>query len=107
VHNASIMNAVGCCGLQLYNYGETVSIPFWDANWEPESFYDKIAVNLDRGQHTLCLLDIKVKEQTVENMMRKRKIYEPARYRLGFLISRKIKFPGKAGIKMTFPDPGK
>ena len=24
VHNASIMNAVGCCGLQLYNFGETV-----------------------------------------------------------------------------------
>ena len=22
VHNASIMSAVGCCGLQLYNFGE-------------------------------------------------------------------------------------
>ena len=29
VHNASIMNAVDCCGLQLYNYGEAVSILFW------------------------------------------------------------------------------
>ena len=26
IHNASIMNAVGCIGLQLYNYGETVRI---------------------------------------------------------------------------------
>ena len=26
IHNASIMNAVGCVGLQLYNYGETVRV---------------------------------------------------------------------------------
>lgn len=80
VHNASIMNAVGCCGLQLYNFGETVSIVFWTDSWRPESFYDKICTNLDRGMHTLCLLDIKVKEQSIENMMRGRKIYEPPRY---------------------------
>ena len=80
VHNASIMSAVGCCGLQLYNFGETVSIPFWTDNWKPESFYQKIADNLSRGQHTLCLLDIKVKEQSEENMARGRKIYEPPRF---------------------------
>ena len=28
IHNASIMNAVGCCGLQLYRFGQTVSITF-------------------------------------------------------------------------------
>jgi len=55
---------------QLYNFGETVSIVFWTDNWQPDSFYDKIDANLSRGLHTLCLLDIKVKEQTVENMMR-------------------------------------
>jgi len=80
VHNASIMNAVGCCGLQLYNYGETVSIPFWTENWKPDSFYSKIAANLERGLHTLCLLDIKVKEQSDENLARGRKIYEPPRF---------------------------
>ncbi|XP_052776016.1 diphthine methyl ester synthase-like [Mya arenaria] len=80
IHNASIMNAIGCCGLQLYNYGETVSIVFWDDTWKPESFYDKICVNLERGMHTLCLLDIKVKEQSIENLMKGRKIYEPPRY---------------------------
>merc|ERR1711915_757689 len=80
VHNASIMNAVGCCGLQLYNFGETVSIPFWTDTWRPDSFYLKIAQNLKRGQHTLCLLDIKVKEQSEENMARGRKIYEPPRF---------------------------
>ena len=80
VHNASIMSAVGCCGLQLYNFGETVSIPFWTDNWKPDSFYQKISDNLRRGQHTLCLLDIKVKEQSEENMARGRKIFEPPRF---------------------------
>jgi len=80
VHNASIMNAIGCCGLQLYNYGETVSIVFWDDNWKPESFYDKILINRERGMHTLCLLDIKMKEQTIENLMKGRPIYEPPRF---------------------------
>lgn len=36
--------------------------------------------NKKRGQHTLCLLDIKVKEQSEENMARGRKIYEPPRF---------------------------
>ncbi|KAG9350830.1 hypothetical protein JZ751_024719 [Albula glossodonta] len=80
VHNASIMNAVGCCGLQLYNFGETVSIVFWTDTWKPESFYDKIQRNRENGMHTLCLLDIKVKEQSMENLLRGRKIYEPPRY---------------------------
>ena len=43
VHNASIMTAVGCCGLQLYRYGETVSVPFFTRGWRPDSFYDKMA----------------------------------------------------------------
>lgn len=29
IHNASIMNAVGAAGLQLYRYGETISIVFF------------------------------------------------------------------------------
>lgn len=80
IHNASIMNAVGCCGLQLYNFGETVSFVFWTETWRPESFFDKICKNRAMGLHTLCLLDIKVKEQTIENMMRGKKIYEPPRF---------------------------
>ena len=32
------------------------------------------------GLHTLLLLDIKVKEQSIENMARGRLIYEPPRY---------------------------
>lgn len=82
IHNASIINAIGCCGLQLYNFGETVSIPFWteDPVWKPDSFYDKILKNLANNQHTLCLLDIKVKERSVENMMRGKNVFEPPRF---------------------------
>ncbi|GAB1605942.1 diphthine methyl ester synthase-like isoform X2 [Argonauta hians] len=80
IHNASIMNAVGCCGLQLYKFGETVSICFWTDTWQPDSFYDKIASNREKGMHTLCLLDIKVKEQSIENLMRGRKVYEAPRF---------------------------
>lgn len=56
VHNASIMNAIGCCGLQLYRFGETISIPYWTDTWQPDSFYDKIKINRDCGFHTLALL---------------------------------------------------
>eukprot|EP01135_Chromosphaera_perkinsii_P002637 Nk52_evm5s226 gene=Nk52_evmTU5s226 len=80
VHNASIMNAIGVCGLQLYNYGQTISIVFWTDSWRPDSFYDKIMENKRMGLHTLCLLDIKVKEQTVENMIKGNNIFEPPRY---------------------------
>ncbi|XP_026179327.1 diphthine methyl ester synthase isoform X1 [Mastacembelus armatus] len=80
IHNASIMNAIGCCGLQLYNFGETVSLVFWTETWRPESYYDKICKNRAAGLHTLCLLDIKLKEQSVENMMRGKKIFEPPRF---------------------------
>lgn len=80
IHNASIMNAVGACGLQLYNFGQTVSLVFFTDTWRPDSFYDRVRENADLGMHTLILLDIKVKEQSEENLARGRKIYEPPRY---------------------------
>ncbi len=80
VHNASIMNAVACCGLQLYHFGQTVSIPYFDGEWRPYSFYDKILVNYKAGLHTLCLLDIKVKEQSKENLAKGIEIFEPPRF---------------------------
>ncbi|KAK6537734.1 diphthine synthase, variant 2 [Orbilia ellipsospora] len=80
IHNASIMNAIGACGLQLYNFGQTVSMVFFTDTWTPSSFYDKIKENVGCGLHTLILLDIKVKEQTEENLIKGRRIYEPPRY---------------------------
>jgi diphthine synthase len=80
VHNSSILTAVGCCGLQLYSYGETVSIPYWTDTWQPDSFYERIASNRQRGLHTLCLLDIKVKEATLESILKKKKEYMPSKF---------------------------
>jgi diphthine synthase len=80
VHNASIMNAAGCCGLQLYHFGETISIPYWTETWKPNSFYDKINANRKHGLHTLCLLDIKVKEPTMESLMKKKREYMPPKF---------------------------
>lgn len=80
IHNASVMNAVGACGLQLYQFGQTVSLVFFTENWRPDSFYNKVMENRKIGLHTLLLLDIKVKEQSIENMARGRLIYEPPRY---------------------------
>jgi diphthine methyl ester synthase len=64
IHNASIMSAVGCCGLQVYQFGETVSVPLWTDKWKPDSFYERILKNRESGLHTLVLVDIKVKERT-------------------------------------------
>eukprot|EP01084_Bolivina_argentea_P217349 369047_1 len=80
IHNASIMNAVSCCGLQLYSFGATVSIPFWTDKWKPFSFYDKIKKNKNIGLHTLCLLDIKVKEISETNLLQGINKYEPPRF---------------------------
>lgn len=80
IHNASIMSAVGTTGLQLYNFGQTVSMVFFTETWKPSSFYDRIKENRQIGLHTLLLLDIKVKEQSLENLARGRKIYEPPRF---------------------------
>lgn len=70
IHNTSIMTAVGITGLFSYHFGPTVSIPFFTENWKPSSFYDKLAKYKKEGYHTLCLLDIKVKEPTQEELAR-------------------------------------
>ena len=80
VHNASIMSAIGCSGLQVYRFGETISVPLLKDNWQPDSFYAKLHENFSRNLHTLCLLDIKVKERSEEGMMRGKDLFEPPRY---------------------------
>jgi diphthine synthase len=70
IHNASILNACGASGLQLYNFGQTVSLVFFTETWRPSSFYDRIKENWAMGLHTLVLVDIKVREQSEANMAR-------------------------------------
>lgn len=81
IHNASVMAAVASCGLQLYQYGYTVSIPLFEGSWRPASFYDRIKYNKAGGMHTLCLLDIKVKEPDYDAMAQSGKVkYLPPRF---------------------------
>ncbi|KAI6244667.1 Diphthine methyl ester synthase [Erysiphe necator] len=80
IPNASIMSAIGVTGLQLYNFGQTVSMVFFTETWKPTSFYNRIRENRKIGLHTLLLLDIKVKEASLENLVRGRRIYDPPRY---------------------------
>lgn len=80
VHNASVMGAAASCGLQLYSFGQTISIPFFRDEWRPDSFYEKVKYNKQGGMHTLCLLDIKVKEPDFEAMCRGRTVYLPPRF---------------------------
>ena len=81
IHNSTVMTAVGACGLQLYRFGECVSIVFFTDTWRPDSFYDKIKANRSLGLHTLCLLDIRVKEPDMEALCRgKTGVYEPPRF---------------------------
>lgn len=80
VHNASVMGACASSGLQLYSFGQTVSIPYFDPKWRPDSFYPKIAYNRGGDMHTLCLLDIKVKEPDFDAMMRGQTRFHPPRF---------------------------
>jgi diphthine synthase len=81
VHNASIMNAVGACGLQLYAFGQTLSIPFFRPGWRPDSWYDRLAHNAAAGLHTLLLLDIKAREPDFEALVRTGRLsHEPPRF---------------------------
>lgn len=81
IHNASVMGAVASCGLQLYQFGYTVSIPWFEEGWSPSSFYERIQYNSKGGMHTLCLLDIKVKEPDYEAMVKFGKVrYMPPRF---------------------------
>jgi len=105
IHNASVMNAVGACGLQLYQFGQTVSLVFFTDSWRPDSFYPKIMENRKIGLHTLLLLDIKVKEQSIENMARGRLIYEPPRYMdIATAASQLLEIEETRGEKAYTPD---
>ena len=59
---------------------QAVSIVFFTETWRPDSFYDKILANRKMGSHTLCLLDIKVKEPSLESLARGKKVYEPPQF---------------------------
>jgi len=60
IHNASIYSSVGECGLHVYKFGATATIPFLEktGNKIPISSYETIKENVRKGLHTLLLLDV-------------------------------------------------
>jgi copper chaperone CopZ len=74
------MNAIGCCGVQLYRFGEAISVPFFTHTWRPASFFDKLEANLSLGLHSLVLVDIKTREPTLPSLARGRPVYLPPRF---------------------------
>ncbi len=64
VHGASIISAaIALSGLQNYKFGRSVTIPFSEGYYASETPYNVIKLNLARGLHTLCFLDL-VMEKT-------------------------------------------
>jgi len=56
---ASIVTAApALVGLSIYKFGRITTIPFPEEGFFPQSPYDVIRENLDRGCHSLILLDI-------------------------------------------------
>ncbi len=59
IHGASILTAApSLLGLQHYKFGRTTTLAYPEGDYFPTSPYDVIADNLERGLHTMVLLDI-------------------------------------------------
>lgn len=88
LHNASIINAVSCTGLEIYKFGRTVSIPFFTDSWHPSSFLSKTRENYEKGMHTLLLLQMNTKELNIPAMLRGIDKYDPPTYMYNPLAAR-------------------
>ncbi|MEM7813646.1 MAG: diphthine synthase [Candidatus Aenigmatarchaeota archaeon] len=61
IHASSIFTAIAECGLQLYKFGRTTTVPKPQQGFTPTSPLETIAENAKSGLHTLVLLDIPMK----------------------------------------------
>jgi len=60
IYNASILDAVGETGLQIYKFGKIASMPKWNEkeNFTPDSFMEIVQNNNSMKAHSLILIDI-------------------------------------------------
>ncbi len=64
INGVSIYSAApSIVGLQIYKFGKTVTIPFPTKNYKPQTPYEVIKENTERGLHTLVLLDVKTENK--------------------------------------------
>jgi len=96
IHNASILNAIGEIGLELYKYGHVTSIPFDNKNIKtPVEIFNK---NYKNDLHTLFLLDLDPKNN------RYMTIKEAADYLLKNKINENLIAIGCAAIGSENPE---
>ncbi len=69
IYNASVFDAVGETGLELYKFGKITSMPKWQPGFEPDSFLDVVMQNSSIKAHSLILCDIKLKFQEALNQL--------------------------------------
>lgn len=58
IYGASILDAMGETGLQIYKFGKITSMPQWKKSYTPDSFMDVVLENKSIHAHTLILCDI-------------------------------------------------
>ena len=58
IYNASIFDAIGETGLQLYKFGKVASMPAWKKSFTPDSFMEIVKENQSIDAHSLILIDI-------------------------------------------------
>lgn len=105
INNASILNAVGITGLELYKFGKTTSIVFPQENWMPQTPYDVLRENQKMNLHTLCLLDIKVAEPSSEDLKKGiNKIQKPRFMKISEAIDYLTKIEQKRKEKIFTPE---
>jgi diphthine methyl ester synthase len=96
IHNASILNAIGVVGLELYKFGKTTSIPF--DNEKVRTPYDVFKINDTNRMHTLFLLDLDPKNK------RYMTINEAITYLMKMGLEGNRKCVGCAGIGSDNPE---
>ncbi|MHB8603744.1 MAG: diphthine synthase [Thermoplasmatota archaeon] len=68
VHGASIVSAAaGLLGLASYKFGRATTLVFPEGDYFPTSPFDAVRENLERGLHTLVLLDLRAGGSEHEN----------------------------------------
>lgn len=58
IYGASVFDAIGETGLQIYKFGKIASMPKWSKSFEPTSFMEIVKENQSIKAHSLILVDI-------------------------------------------------
>jgi diphthine synthase len=69
IYNASVFDALGETGLELYKFGKITSMPKWQENFTPDSFLDIVQQNSSIKAHSLILCDIKLNFKDALNQL--------------------------------------